>query len=138
MNKKKRVFIMMMMFLVVASILAAGAIGRGGFGAGAVIGSSDVSQERPVQRWQSLDPASVESCPCLDGEFDAQEIAAWQDERAAQREENRSERMSGDSRRQGRNFSNQQDRDTANRRFSGSRPGMNGARGASFGPPWAR
>ena len=102
---KKNVFVMVLVFLMVAGIVSAGAIGRGGFGAGAVVtaAAADDSTVRPVQRWQGLDTDELATCPCIgaDGEFDREAFASWQAERAVWREDVQSQSMRNTMGRQG-------------------------------------
>lgn len=155
---KKNVFVMVLVFLMVAGLVSAGAVGRGGFGAGAVVAAdADDSTVRPIQRWQDLDADELAACPCIgeDGEFDEEAFDAWQAERAAWREEVQSQSMRNSMGRQGKAAtpvasygSNRapvasygQNRAPMQGRAVNTRPGMSNmqpAGGASYGPGWAR
>lgn len=161
---KKRVFVMVLIFLMVAGMVSAGAVGRGGFGAGQVLAASstDDATVRPFQRFQSLDADDIAACPCIgeDGEFDQEAFDARQAERAAWRTGVQSQAMMGRQGRQvapaasygprgasmqNRNFtpaaSYGPNRAPMQGRTPNARPGMMGAQpasGASYGPVWAR
>ncbi len=145
---KKNVFVMVLVFLMVAGIVSAGAVARGGFGAGAVVAEdSDDSTVRPIQRWQDLDADELAACPCIggDGEFDQEAFDARQAERAAWREEVQSQAVRGSLGRQGKASmpvaSYGPNRAPVQGRSLNARPGMMGAQpvsGAAYGPAWAR
>ena len=84
---KKNVFVMVLIFLFVAGIISAGAVGRGGFGAGMVLAASatDDATSRPIQRWQSLDAQVLEDCPICGDDVDPATIRSMIAQRAAVR-----------------------------------------------------
>ena len=140
---KKHVFIMVLVFLLVAATISAGVMRKGNSGAfearttvTATVDGDDVT--RPIQRWQTLDAETFEECPLYGEDFDTEAFLQLQEERATFREEMQSNRA----------FSGQQSSSAMGRRGQRivqgdsarvERSPMNkNNSGASFGPARAR
>ncbi|HCG63593.1 MAG TPA: hypothetical protein DHV69_05850 [Sphaerochaeta sp.] len=149
---KKNVLVMVLVLLMVAATVSAGVMGRGSFGAGAVVASTTDGDDvtRPIQRWQTLDAETLADCPLYDGEdFDTEAFLLLQEERAAFRDEMQSNRniaarqSYGTMGMQGR-YAVQSAPVMSNRgpargnQGAGRSPMNQNYGGASFGPVWSR
>lgn len=148
---KKNVLVLVLVLLMVAATVSAGVMGRGSFGAGAVVAATATGDDviRPMQRWQTLDAETLADCPLCTDDFDVEAFRLLQAERAAFRVEMQSNRNvviqqpKGSVRMQGR-YAVQSAPVVSNRgpargnQGSGRSPMNQNYGGTSFGPVWSR
>jgi len=140
---KKHVFVMVLVFLLVAATISAGVMRKGNSGATKAGTTATTTIEgddviRPIQRWQTLDAKALAECPLYGEEIDSEAFLQLQEERVALREEMQSSRT----------FANQQSSSAMGRRGQNTVQGdsarverspMNKNNGgASYGPARAR
>ncbi len=83
---KKRVVVTLLIVLLVAASASAVGMARGGFGYQSA--TSEDSEVRPVQRWQSLTEEDYANCPMLaSGEIDPEALRLFQETRLEARQE---------------------------------------------------